>query len=944
MLHNPVKSGFVSKSQIEGGMQDQKPATQAQLSAFSPSGVKENDVPDYQEIPLHFGTFDHAMNHLRSLDWAFTDDDTRFLGHDLHPYPAKFIPQLPGTLVSLLSSRGELVFDPFGGSGTTALESIRLGRRAVSSDANPVAALIGRVKTARVGIEATRELHLLHGALRALLSSMPVDPSDFVAKYSRYAPTIVNREKWFPDSSFGELSHIRYRISQLTDPIAQDIAWLSLSRTVLPSSFQDSETRYKSVPREIPVGDTTKRFVREFELVMKSVARNASATRYGISRFLTGDVRHIPEDELPNESVDLIVTSPPYGNAMDYHLYHRFRLLWLGHDPVAFGKLEIGSHLKHQRESSGFESYFNDMTSALRGFSRVLKPGRYAALVIGDSVYDGEKFDTARLLGEISHELGFDSSEVIEREVHKVKRSFTHAGRRASSESILILRKAEKKISVFLQPPPYKLWPYEASLREREAGKVLKKNELTVEELVKSRAMVFTHQIVTHDGRSEPTWQAILENGTASNPAARKDPKYVTHGLHAYKGKFYPQLAKGLTNLKALPNGAKILDPFCGSGTTLLESYLNGYKAYGCDINPIAAKIARAKTKILDEEPDVLSDIVYSILDTVEQAPENLPYAFDQFDNDCIEEIRKWFAPAVAAKLNWLLSVIRKGSEGATRDFLESVASSIIREISQQEPTDLRIRYRKELLEDYDVFKAFTHQLTTQFSRIEKFWRIRGYAPNPFFSSNIVSGDNRCRETYDKLGLADGSVDFVLTSPPYAMALPYIDTDRLSLLTILGLSSSNRRPIESSLIGSREIAQRAKKDIEKEFLGDTELPVQCQNFIRELHEILSEDEDAGFRKRNMPALIHRFLVDMNQVFIQLYRLCKEGAEAMIVIGDSKMTVGDKEIRIASTNFLEAIGIAQGFHLVERIDISVTTENLVHIKNAITENVVLRFRK
>lgn len=925
-------------------MQDQKPATQAQLSAFSSSGEKEKDGPEYQEIPLHYGTFDHALNHLRGLDWAFTDDDTRFLGHDLHPYPAKFIPQLPGTLVSLLSSRGELVFDPFGGSGTTALEAIRLGRRAVSSDANPVAALIGRVKTARVGIEATRELHLLHGALRALLGSMPASPLEFVNKYGKHAPNIVNREKWFPDSSFGELAHIRYRISQLTDTTAQDIAWLSLSRAVLSSSFQDSETRYKSVPREIPVGETTKRFVKEFESVMKSVARNASATRYGISRFLTGDVRSMDEQDLPTESVDLIVTSPPYGNAMDYHLYHRFRLLWLGYDPVAFGKLEIGSHLKHQRESSGFNSYFEDMLSALRGFSRVLKAGRYAVLVIGDSVYGGEKFDTAKLLGEKSAELGFDSAEVIEREVHKVKRSFTHAGRRASSESILVLRKAEKPAAVYFQPPPYKLWPYEAVLRTREGGISDKGNYLTVEQIVKSRAMVFTHKIITQNKSAEPTWQAILENGTAASLAARKDPKYVTHGLHPYKGKFYPQLAKALINLSSIPHGAKILDPFCGSGTTLLEGYLNGYVAYGCDVNPIAAKVARAKSKVLDEEPDVLSEIVYGILDAIEQAPETMPEFWDQFDESCFEEIQKWFAAPVAAKLNWLLGVIRKGSEGASRDFLEAVLSSVIRDVSQQDTADLRIRYRKDLLVDADVLGIFKQQLITQFSRIEKFWKVRGYAPNPFFPTSVVSGDNRSQETYDHLGLEDNTVDLVLTSPPYAMALPYIDTDRLSLLTIFGLSSSSRRPIEQSLIGSREIAQGTKKLLEKEFSGDTGLPARCQDFVRDLHEKIQQDEHAGFRKQNMPALIHRFLMDMNLVFKQMYRLCKPGADAMVVIGDSKMTVSGEDIRIPSTDFLEIIAQSQGFTLVERIDISVTTENLNHIKNAITDNVVLRFRK
>jgi hypothetical protein len=154
---------------------------------------------------------------------------------------------------------------------------------------------------------------------------MPKDPAKLVAKYGEHAPTIANREKWFPDSSYGELSHIRFRISSMADATARDIAFLALSRTVLAASFQDSETRYKSVPREIPVGEVTRRFVKEFESVMKSVARNASATRYGVSRFLTGDVRSMSPEDFPDGSVDLVVTSPPYGNAMDYHLYHRFR-------------------------------------------------------------------------------------------------------------------------------------------------------------------------------------------------------------------------------------------------------------------------------------------------------------------------------------------------------------------------------------------------------------------------------------------------------------------------------------------------------------------------------------------------------------------------------------------------------------------------------------------
>lgn len=75
------------------------------------------------------------------------------------------------------------MFDPFEGGGATALEAIRLGRRTVGLDASPVAALIGRVKTARVAEEAKTEPHLLHAAIRAFLTSMPKDPTDIVRKY-----------------------------------------------------------------------------------------------------------------------------------------------------------------------------------------------------------------------------------------------------------------------------------------------------------------------------------------------------------------------------------------------------------------------------------------------------------------------------------------------------------------------------------------------------------------------------------------------------------------------------------------------------------------------------------------------------------------------------------------------------------------------------------------
>lgn len=945
--------GILYNSQMDYRIEEIHP--QASLLAFS-AVLAAEPRQVYEQSPLFLRDSPEVFAHLASKDWAFSDEDTQFLGHDLHPYPAKFIPQIPGTLISLLSDHGEIVCDPFGGSGTTALEAIRLGRRAISLDANPLAALIGRVKTARASTSCSHQLRSLHGLLYAELSTPSASANTMLDAYGQHAPEIANRGKWFSDTSFGELCCIRARISELQDDTARDIANLALSRSVLSASFQDSETRYKSVPRDIPVGDTLRRYVRELELVMRSVSRNASATRYGVAHFLTADSRTFGSDTIPNGSIDLVVTSPPYGNATDYHLYHRFRLLWLGFDPVALGHLEIGSHLKHQRESSGFDSYLADIRLSLRNISRVLKNGRYAALVIGDSVYDGRTYSTAELLAQECKAFDFDAACCIRRTVHRTKRSFTAAGRRASTENLLVLRKRASNTALVLEGPPYKLWPYENTLRDRETRCSRKSasgsgrpnpaivKSADVAEVSRCRSLVFTHEVRYETGHSELTWQAILENGGAPMISARKDPKYVTHGLHPYKGKFYPQLAKALVNLSGISPGSSVLDPFCGSGTTLLEGYLNGLRAYGCDMHPLAAKIARAKIGILEVEPDLLTEVVANVLGALDREAPRGSADLDQFRTDCHEEIRNWFAAPIYRKINWILKTIRQRSTGVIQDYLEVVLSGLIRTVSQQEPSDLRIRYRSKPLSDYDVCGFYRDQLSQQFSRVEKFWKIRGHAPHAFAHARAIEGDNRLEQTYRTLGVAPDSVDLVLTSPPYAMALPYIDTDRLSLLTLLGLSAAQRRPLEQSLTGSRELLVSARESLEEELDRSDKLPDVCIKFLRQILGKVGRSSSSGFRKKNMPALLYRFLRDMSVALTEVHKVCKRGADAMIVIGDSRMTIEGKSVLIPTTKHLEAIAEQSGFRLIERMDISVTTENLVHIGNAIKENAVLWLRK
>ena len=733
------------------------------------------------------------------------------------------------------------------------------------------------------------------------------------------------------------------------------MALLALSKIILAVSFQDSETRYSSKPRKIPQGETLNRFLVALNNILRNVAKTQPILRYGTCEFITADTRQLGNGVCKPDSIDLIVTSPPYGNAMDYHLYHRFRLLWLGQDPLQLAKIEIGSHLRHQKESSGFDSYLEDMEQSLAGMYRVLKPGRYAVLVVGDAIYKSNLYKGAESLSDISNKLGFETACIIERKIHTTKRSFVAAGRRATSEKLLVLRKPSARVSIWFQAPPYKLWPYETILRLREMETVLgiKSSDKTSNPFVlkldpysvtKAKKLVFTHGVGLSELAPEPTWQAIIENGFARQPSARKDPKYVTHGLHPYKGKFYPQLAKGLINVSGFNHDAVLFDPFCGSGTTLLEGYLNGHRTFGCDMNPLAAKIAKAKVGILDVNPDVVNEAIGTLVNRLEQAPKVLPDDKDQFHEECLDEISRWFPLPVVKKLNWVLKSIQSVSEGVIRDFLEIVLSSIIRDISQQDPTDLRIRKRKKPIHDADVFELYLNALGTQYERIERFWSVRGYSHGRFRPSKIVEGDSRQRSTYNQLGLEDSSVDVILTSPPYATALPYIDTDRLSLLVLFGMDASRRRPVEHNLVGSREIVTTERRLLEDTIVDNSaKLPESLRIYLKDLHVRITK-ANVGFRRKNMPALLLRFFNDMNEILQNCYRVLRPGCEAMIVIGDNRIAVDGDYERIATAAFIQDIAILQGFSLMERIDISVTTENLVHMKNAITENVVLRLKR
>jgi tRNA G10 N-methylase Trm11 len=940
-------------------------AAQLKLADFinAPVIQAEEELPNLEVLD----DLDWVTTRLNNIDWAFTESKTGYLSHDIHPYPAKFIPQIPRNLIKLLSLRGERVWDPFGGSGTTALEAILMGRCALSTDVNPIAKVIGEAKTLTLTKEQDdllsdfiEQLSLLAKNSAGLEGELTAHQED----YSLFIPPVPNLTDWFHPNAVRELAYLRWRIDSLVFPQAATLAITAFSKSILRASYQDEETRYARKPREVKIGFVIQLYANNLSGALSKVRQLGPLLRFREAEFRTIDLRVATVKKKDNDStalaknsVDLVVTSPPYPNTTDYHLYHRFRLFWLDYDPRDLAHKEIGSHLRHQKEGSGFDDYLKEMSLCLSRIMEVLRPGRYAVLVVGDGVFGGQVYSSVDHIKQTAQELGFEAVTIIDRHLHTTKRSFITAARRLKTESLLVLRKPNREVKLSLIGPPYKLWPYEDILRKREVEALIgpasiqrkaRNLEIAASALAidKVRRLTFTHGFLASEISRECTWQAVLENGdTAIEKAQKKDPKYATHGIHAYKGKFYPQLAKSLFNLAQLEPEQTVLDPFCGSGTVLLESYLNGLRGFGTDINILAVKIARVKTEILDVDPYLRDRTLSLFQDRLEHCDASESW-ISKFSESSHAELLSWFPRAVLGKLGWLFYQIEQVSEPCVREFLEVIVSSIVRDISQQDPKDLRIRRREKPIEDAPVFEIFKRRLAELRGRLLHFSERVNSSPHLLIPARAVEGDCRDAHVFQRNQVTPGSINAVVTSPPYATALPYIDTDRLSLLLLFGLNSKERSVLESVLIGSREISKKKKDSYDALIDGEDFSGIYSDTakfIIKEVRQRNVKSE-TGFRRQNMASLLYLYFRDMSLAMNNVSHLLRDGASAFFVIGDTRTTAGDKEIHITSGKALQEIGTSLGWSVEDIIPITVTTENRLHSKNSITKNEIIWFRK
>jgi len=409
------------------------------------------------------------------------------------------------------------------------------------------------------------------------------------------------------------------------------------------------------------------------------------------------------------------------------------------------------------------------------------------------------------------------------------------------------------------------------------------------------------------------------------SPKNSREIRYLTHSFHEYKGRFYPQLAKVFMNYAGIKKGDKVLDPFCGSGTTLVESLLYGVDAVGIDINPIAFLLAKAKVKSIQLKLKDLS-IIKKSFQNIEDESDWEKININDYSNSLdTEYLKNWFPEGNLKKVIYIQKRIKELQNETYELFSKVVLSNLLREFSFQDPSQLRIKRRIDT-PPKNLIKTFKKNLVEQIENLEKFQSLERFE----LGSKVENYLGDTRTLMKSANLNKNSIDLVITSPPYATALPYVDTDRLSLFAFGYTNKNNFRKLEETLIGNREITKSKREILDKELETNFKESILPKEIIETLKKIyfLNKDANVGFRRKNTAAVLYKYFLDMHKY-------------AFFVVGNNRTTAGEKVINIPTDDFIRSIAESNNFKLIEKISMNVQQSYMIHSKNSInTESILI----
>jgi site-specific DNA-methyltransferase (cytosine-N4-specific) len=364
-----------------------------------------------------------GLTRLEQVDWAFSGSTKRHFTHDLHPWPAKFIPDIPATAIDAFTQPGDTVLDPFCGCGTAAVEARVSGRAFIALDVNPLATMLTAGKCEVPNGQART-------AIRRWDSMLIVDTAA-----PHWLPPIPNFDYWFDSEVAAQLAALLRAIESYAG--SPEFLRSVFASIIVRVSRQESETRYRRVNRDVSAAKVLNLFSRRLELAL-NMAEDLERHCAGDAprRYLTADARDLA-DVVDRESAQLAVFSPPYPNAFDYHLYHRFRMFWLGTDPRLVKHKEIGAHLRYEPK----EAWEADMARVFCGLTHALASRGHVLCVVGDGVVRGEIVKSADVLWKVAKEAGLTPVWRRQRPLSAHRRAFNLADTRLREEHVLVFRR-----------------------------------------------------------------------------------------------------------------------------------------------------------------------------------------------------------------------------------------------------------------------------------------------------------------------------------------------------------------------------------------------------------------------------------------------------------------------------------------------------------------------
>ena len=364
-------------------------------------------------------------------EWTFNGSSTRDYTHVYHDYPARMIPQVARKLIRLYGQSAKTLYDPYCGTGSSLVEGLLEGLDVFGTDINPLARLIAESKTD--------------------YSINPDDLSNEIANFQvniyrkdlkLNIPEIRNVETWFKSQVLEPLGKIRHYIDNIQDSHIRRFFQVAFSETVRESSntrkgefklFRYAPDKLKTHspdPYKIMLSKLERNFrgYAQFNEMMKKLEKHPKATILDLN-----SVSDIPCKELPEESIDIVVTSPPYGDShttVAYGQYSRLSSEWLSliNGENIDNKLMGGKSLKGMPELPSKDlnaaiqviyerkppralevaSFYLDLYSSIKNVPKLIRKGGSACYVVGNRSVNSVLLPTSIAVKDLSEANGFE--------------------------------------------------------------------------------------------------------------------------------------------------------------------------------------------------------------------------------------------------------------------------------------------------------------------------------------------------------------------------------------------------------------------------------------------------------------------------------------------------------------------------------------------------------